>query len=372
MLDKIDVDSVKRLVSGSYVDRVIDAFGEEGEIALEQLLDTVKLVFKAFPPENLTRALTIVRPIDPKGDEVEGYWSRAGRFADLAAIGKWLCDLPDNLYPLILVGSDRSIRATSSSKEVDPTALAQNSLVYRYHDRLDRILARTYDVSVEKVVPRFASNFANPTFDDLEEALKYYATMAEESRCLLLENVWEGGVDGPRLVLVNRPEQIMRRSLSQMLAIVLRNASVRPEQNTDESKPVDIRIEWSASSSASLIEIKWLGCATAKPREDTDEETYTRYDAHRAVQGARQLADYLDRERRFSRALTLKGYLVVFDARRGHDRSDPHQLLDVESALRFAREEIQYSPDYSKSRPDFAPPRRFFLQPRRSHFIEAA
>ena len=372
MLGRINVDSVKRLVSGAYVHRVVDAFGEEGETALEELLDTIKLVFEGFPPENLTQALTIMRPIDPGEDEIECMWNRAERVTNPTKIGEWLRDLPDGKYPLILLGPDRSMRTTSSNVEPDPAALARSSIVYRYHDRLDRILARTHDVAVEKVVPEFASNFANPAFDDLDEALDYYASIAEESRCFLLEDVWEGGVDGPRLVLVNKPERIMRKSLSQMLAIVLRNASVRPEQNTDESKPVDIRVEWSASSSSSLIEIKWLGCATAKPRKESNEETYTRYDANRAVRGANQLADYLDRERRFSRATALKGHLVVFDARRNHDRSDPHTLLEAECALRFARQEIEYSPDHSESRSDFAPPRRFFLRPRQSHFVATA
>lgn len=51
------------------------------------------------------------------------------------------------------------------------------------------------------------------------------------------------GVDGPRLVLVNRPESIMRDSLIQALQLVLRDANARPEHNTDETKPVDVRVE---------------------------------------------------------------------------------------------------------------------------------
>ena len=56
----------------------------------------------------------------------------------------------------------------------------------------------------------------------------------------------------------------MRDSLVHALQLVLRDTSVRPEQNTDETKPVDIRVEWFASGASALIEIKWLGRSTAK------------------------------------------------------------------------------------------------------------
>jgi hypothetical protein len=216
-----------------------------------------------------------------------------------------------------------------------------------------------------------ASVFCNPTLDSLSAALDRYADFARETSCHILATTWEGGADGPRLVLVNKPEAIMRRSLAQALNLMLRDANVRPEQNTDESKPVDIRVEWFASGASALIEIKWLGRSTAKSRISTDHVTYTEYDEPRARSGARQLADYMDRQIRNSNATAPRGYLVVFDARRKNVAgfNDP---LTQSDAMFYENTVIAYDPDYAAIRPDFDNPVRFYLKPRRSHFKEAA
>lgn len=235
---------------------------------------------------------------------------------------------------------------------------------------MDRILAKHHDDYVQKVSPILASNFANATLNSLEEAFSRYKEFALETKCRILANVWEGGVDGPRLVLVNRPESIMRDSLIQALQLVLRDANARPEHNTDETKPVDIRVEWFASGAAALIEVKWLGRSTAVPRKPTREITYTDYGRPRAQEGADQLADYLDREVRHTASTATRGYLVVFDARRKNilGAADP---LSPADATHFASDVLEYDPEHAKSRDDFAPPVRFFLNPRKSHFATA-
>jgi len=160
----------------------------------------------------------------------------------------------------------------------------------------------------------------------------------------------------------------MRNSLIQALQFVLRDANARPEHNTDETKPVDVRVEWFASGAAALIEVKWLGRSTAKSRKPSSEPTYTEYASPRAQEGADQLADYLDREVRHSASNATRGYLVVFDARRRNVQGFADPLTEAE-AMHFAQDVLQYDPDYSKSRNDFAQPVRFFLNPRRSHFV---
>jgi hypothetical protein len=65
-----------------------------------------------------------------------------------------------------------------------------------------------------------------------------------KAKLVHVPDVWEDGVDGPRLVLVNRPESIRRDSLVQALRLLLRDANARPEHNTDETEPVDIRVDW--------------------------------------------------------------------------------------------------------------------------------
>lgn len=159
----------------------------------------------------------------------------------------------------------------------------------------------------------------------------------------------------------------MRDSLIQALQLVLRDANARPEHNTDETKPVDVRVEWFASGAAALIEVKWLGRSTARSRSPAPEPTYTDYGPPRAQEGANQLADYLDREVRHSASTATRGYLVVFDARRRnvHGAADP--LVEAD-AMHFANDILAYNPDHAQSRDDFALPVRFFLSPRRSNF----
>jgi hypothetical protein len=77
----------------------------------------------------------------------------------------------------------------------------------------------------------------------------------------------------------------MRDSLIEALMYLLRDANARPEHNTDETKPVDIRVEWFASGAAALIEVKWLGRSTAVPRRPTTTGTYTDYGPRRAQEG---------------------------------------------------------------------------------------
>lgn len=159
----------------------------------------------------------------------------------------------------------------------------------------------------------------------------------------------------------------MRDSLIQALQLVLRDANARPEHNTDETKPVDIRVEWFASGASALIEVKWLGRSTAKPRKPTPQITYTDYGPGRAQEGANQLADYLDREARHTSSTATRGYLVVFDARR-KDIQGATDALEKDSAMYFANDVLQFDPDHAKSRDDFADPVRFFLNPRMSDF----
>jgi hypothetical protein len=150
----------------------------------------------------------------------------------------------------------------------------------------------------------------------------------------------------------------------------MRDANVRPEQNTDETKPVDIRVDWFGSGASALIEVKWLGKSTAKPRTATPTATYTEYGPPRAQEGADQLADYMDREVRHSHATAPRGYLVVFDARRRNVKSAQDRLSKAD-ALHYAADQLTYNPDHSKLREDFAPPVRFYMKPRESYFLAA-
>jgi len=364
----INQKNVQALVQMAYLPHARDAFGDQGTRAITTLLDAVKLIYQRYPPETLRGTLTVIIGMNttPSAPMI-GVWGSPTTFQRYEELGIALAKANAGAHCLIELVPDGTFRFLQLEIDIDLKAAASDALVYRYDSGVDRILAKHHDDYIQKVSPILRSNFANPTLSSLEEALSQYGEFVLETKCRILADIWEGGVDGPRLVLVNRPESIMRDSLIQALQLVLRDANARPEHNTDETKPVDIRVEWFASSAAALIEVKWLGRSTAIPRKATTGITYTDYGPPRAQEGANQLADYLDREVRHTASTATRGYLVVFDARRKNVRgaTDP---LNQADAMHFARDVLAYNPDHTKSRDDFASPVQFFLNPRKSHF----
>lgn len=347
------------------------AFGDEGANGIRTLLNGVKLIFQRCPPEKVAGTLTVVVGVQatPLAPAIAALGSLAS-CADYADVGRFLIANPPASHAVVEILSDGSFRVLALTDDIDLKALAQSALVYRFDPTAERILAKDYEDFILSVSPMLLSNFATPTLSSLEEAFDHYARYALETNCRLLKEIWEGGVDGPRLVLVNKPEAKMRDSLAQALELLLRDVTVKPEQNTDETKPVDVRVSWFASGATALIEVKWLGRSTAKSKDPTAGTTYTEYGLTRAQSGADQLADYMDREVRHSGAIAPTGYLVVFDARRkGVKGAD--DALTAADAMAFANDTIDLDPDHSKTRTDFAPPVRFFLNPRKSHFKAA-
>ncbi len=189
-----------------------------------------------------------------------------------------------------------------------------------------------------------SSYFAPPCFTDLTDALNHYKqNVARVSRCPFLMALW---IDGNhRTILKAKPEADMRRSLENYLNNKLEGTDVKPEQNTSETNPVDIKVTWLNSNREALIEIKWLG----------KSETTDYYYECRARDGALQLAEYLENNRQRSPNKQSKGYLVVFDARR-KDVIPPSR----DSLFHYKEKEITYSQESSRN--DFYA-FRFFMEP---------
>lgn len=364
----IHLENVQALVERAYLHHARDAFGEKGAQAIMTLLDTVKLIFQRYPPESLQGKFTVILGMNTTlSSPMIKAWGTPIALQGFDKIGTTLAKVQAGMHCLIELMPDGTFLFVEHGTDIDLKEAANDAIVYRFDDGVDRILAKDHDDYVEKVSPLLSSNFANPTLKSLEEAFSRYAEFVLETKCRLLANVWEGGVNGPRLVLINRPESIMRDSLIQALQLVLRDANARPEHNTDETKPVDIRVEWFASGASALIEVKWLGRSTAKPQKPNPHITYTDYGPLRAQEGAKQLADYLDREIRHTSSTAIRGYLVIYDARR-KDVQGATNALSQADAMHFASEVLNFDPDYAKSRDDFAEPIRFFLNPRKSSF----
>lgn len=366
---KISIENLTALVKTDYLGHARISFGEDGTAAIVSLLDAIKLIYQRCPPECLPGTLTVVRGIT--ASPLSPTISRLGsieRFNDYETLGIKIQKNPPLNYIFIEVFMDGTLGMISLDSDIDLAVIAQSGIVYRYESSTDLIISKNYRDFLPKVSPHLRSNFAVPTFSSLEETFKHYAAdLALHSQCRLLKGVWEGGVDGARLVLANKPESLMRDSLVQALQLLHRDASVRPEQNTDETKPVDIRVEWFGTGASALIEIKWIGKSTAISKNPAPQPTYTEYGLARVQEGAKQLSDYMDREKRHSNASAPRGYLVVFDARRKNVKS-ANDKLSKQDATHYENDKLVLSPDYSKSRADFAPVVRFYMHPRESHF----
>ena len=148
------------------------------------------------------------------------------------------------------------------------------------------------------------SRFAVRTFADLTDALEHYRLQSvRTSQCPVLRTVW---ADPNRLFFIPGPESKMRLSLKNFLENVLRGVEVREEQTIDALHPVDLRVTFNMRNRIALIEIKWLGRSLPNVRHDDS----------RALEGADQLAGYLDANHDDEPSIITRGYLVVIDGRR--------------------------------------------------------
>lgn len=367
---QIDPARVRKLIAESYIHQAVRAFGDKGASGIRTLLEVVHLVFQQFDAASVTSSLTIVIGVRPSThsnvlDSIDGTQARS----DLLSVVQYLVSNQGDRHLVVEICADETFRVASVSAPIDLSQLAISAIVYHFENRTDTILAGEYTSVIQKLHPSLASNFAAPTLDSLDDVLTHYSeNWALDSRCRILKNVWVNGVDGPRLVLKNRPESIMRDSLCQAIDMMLRNANARPEHTTDETKPVDIVVNWFGTRSEAIIEVKWLGRSVANSRGKNDHPTYTDYSKARAQEGANQLNDYMDRETRHTGATQVWGYLAVFDARR-KGVTDPDSRLPKNDAFHFQHDQIVYDPDHSATRQDFRPPYRIFLSPRESNCL---
>lgn len=363
----INLTNAEILMTAAYIKNASDAFGSEGGVALRLLLDSIRLILAARPPELIAHPITILVPVNGTGaDAVVGAFGSVSAMADAEAVADHLA-LHTQDDCLIAVAADRSFRVVKLANPIDHTAIAERAVVYHRSDGIERIAAGSSDTTVLKLSTISASAFADPTFSSLDDALDHYGKRARETACEILRPVWEGGTDGPRLVLVNRPEHIMRESLFQALSFMLRKADVTREHTVNAEKPVDIHVAWTGSPAEALIEIKWLGRASTAPGS---KHTYQNYYAGRMQEGADQVADYLDLKKSSSAKQSVLGYLVIFDARRRKVKG-PADRLRKADAMHFENDSFAYNPDHAATRTDFMPPRRWFMRPKEAEFLSA-
>lgn len=231
----------------------------------------------------------------------------------------------------------------------------ENIIVY-VRDELGEYL-RVYDNLIEVNAPLNTgkSVFDKEHFVNLREALQRYSNaMVKESTCHIIQSCWH---DTNRIVLSNRPEEKMQKSLSNYLRASLREAEVDEEHNTDRTNPVDIRITWMFENRTALIEIKWLG------KSVSSSGGFTAYYDQRARDGAQQLANYLDNQQTSTPGRPTKGYLVVIDARRKGVSSPSVSSISCREGLHYLHKDVEYDPPFHELRSDFSEPFRMFAKP---------
>jgi len=236
--------------------------------------------------------------------------------------------------------------------------LRSNAVVYERHQTVETILGKIQQRTLREI-PNTDSYFAIKTYKELDIALEDYKVIVARysDSCSELRNVW---LDSNKIFFKPRPESKLRDSLIFFLKIRLRNTEVRPEQVVDASHPVDIKITWEYTTYLALIEIKWLGKSLMSIGGGTFNQIYSH---SRALEGANQLVDYLDKNKIQAPQKITKGYLVVFDARRWGTNTNTEKLTKAQG-FRYENNEINYNPDYSQIRSDFARPVRFFMEPK--------
>lgn len=340
----IDYDVLQRIVHDLYVPVIHAKHGDEGTGALRVVLEFLGRFFARIDPELLNAPLIVLHPLS--GFDEAALPKNSSIAQDIPSLVSMVRG------PCVIRIRDRGFECWSD-KAIDLSIVSRKAIVYCFERGAEHFVVDGEDHRVPVVDTAQASIFARPTFGSLREALQRYRHRVQASSCLLFKAAWE---DENRLFFRSRAEREMRRSLHQHLATTLRDAEVRPEQNVDESHPVDIKVTWMFTNRLALIEIKWMG----KSR-DAGRITADHGDA-RANDGAKQLADYLDANRSQAPEHLTRGYLVVVDGRRRGLKPESTSVMR-EAGLYYDGVEITFDPEYHKIRDDFDEPIRLFCEP---------
>jgi len=345
-MSEVDHNALAFYIS-HYMTVIVREHGLQGEEVLQKIIEVVREIYKWVEPETFRGPITVFKTLN--GDQnllpVEG----AQTILDLRTLSQDVHDC----FALQILSSGRFL--LWKGLKPNPLELSGRAVVYEYRDRTERFFANKKEKEVTKVVPSAASAFSVRTFSDLRMALDEYRTkMVRQSSCRVLARAW---YDDKRLFFINGPEHFMRDSLTHFLKCSMRgDVEVRPEQNMDESHPVDIKVTWMCNRIA-VIEIKWMGKSKGENGKINQQ-----YWPTRVREGAKQLAEYLDMNIQQVPLHVTKGYLVVFDGRR-RTVIENTQLISREHGLHYQDEEVDFSPRYHEIRDDFEVPIRMFMEP---------
>lgn len=343
-MDNVDPDKLRLVVEQDSTVAIYRQHGDRGTASFRVLAPALKAIFKYVEPESFGAIIVVFKTLEESSRPIDETTART--IVNPANLKQ---EIAGNT--VIQVLSDGRLLLWSGL-EIRPELLAKEAVVYKYYNRQEYFLAGTAQTEVAKV-GQYASIYSVPAFSDLRLALeRYKSDRAKETSCPILQGAWS---DEKQLLFVQGPEKVMRDSLVEFLKISLRDAETRPEQNMGVSYPVDIKVTFSFSNRLALIEIKWLG-SSIKP----NGKLVSRHDG-RARSGAKQLADYLVKNRKQAPTHITRGYLVVFDGRRRRIKKNTKSINNADGGY-FRHREIKFDPKYDEELDDFEIPIRMFME----------
>lgn len=321
--------------------------GSEPNAELVSLLDRVREVYRHVEPERSTR--WIISPVT----EID----QAAFAATPTVVGSPV-QLATSVGPTCVIGLNGDRFTCWNMDPIPPNWQLRPSLYYEINSNGEWLEREGSRYKLPPYGGGVRSLLAVKCFPDVREALAEYSVKkAAKCSCLILQQCF---TDDRRVILINKPEKVMRRSLHAHLQSAIRGAvEVLQEQNVDETHPVDIKVVWSGTNRLVIIEIKWLGVSLDKDGIGLGQPFW----AGRANEGAEQLAEYLDANTQSAPTSTILGILAVFDARRQGVTSVTASPT-AQQGLHYQHEEIAYDPDFSLRRLDFDPPIRFYIEPK--------
>jgi hypothetical protein len=351
IVDQRHIDYYKKITDSLYLPMVLNDYGSDKQDLLLQLTDSVSKIYKHLK-YNSFKSVVIYTSI-------EGSTS----LSEIAGANPTTILSYDNLSPLtgehiVIEVKPNGDLHYSIDFSFDINVNRNSAIIYNFvkSTETETIFGKASDKKLPSI-PDSDSYFAIQTYKDLDLALEDYNTkVARHSECGYLKDIW---ADANKIFFKPKPEHILRDSLTHFLKIRLRNTEVRPEQIVDKSHPVDIKVTWTLASHLALIEIKWLGKSLRTTGTKKIKQIYTR---QRALNGAKQLADYLDANLIQSPVKTTRGYLAIFDARRWGCNKNSTTISNADG-MKYLNDVIIYNPNYNATRTDFAKPFKFFMQP---------
>lgn len=348
IVDQKQVDFFKQIANELYIPMILADYGQDKLGILITLTEKISEIYKHL---NYTSLQLITIFIDVNGQSklsnMAGIQTRTiTTYESLSQVSakRLVIEIKRNGDLECLVDSDFDVNQVRGS-----------SITYQYEGsgHKETFFGKTSEKTL-LAIPDGDSWFAVQTFKDLESALEEYGTkVARHSQCTYLSGAWN---ESNKIFFRPRPEHSLRDSLTTYLKIRLRNTEGRPEQVVDKSHPVDIKVTWSLANHLALIEIKWMGKSLSGKRITSSPNNQD------AIDGAQQLADYLDSNKKQAPIKTTKGYLVVYDGRRAKTKVGTKTLTRADG-FKYENSEVAYKPEFHKTRTDFAKPTRFFLEP---------